>query len=211
MREVGALLEGHFKLSSGRHSDRYFQCARLLQYPGLAMDVGRLLAEQFNELELDAFFMLLTVAAIAAEPVNTSYISYPPGQQGDPVCQLFLVTDGEPTADLELEAPDQVLRAGARDARRCAHRSAASPAGAAGAGSPGAGSPGEGAGAAPSSGAVDAVAGELRSFTEGVEYDPEELEQLNQRLALLGAACKSDNGSSPRSFAPRVTTRSSSS
>jgi orotate phosphoribosyltransferase len=53
MREVGALLEGHFKLSSGRHSDRYFQCARLLQYPGLASDIGRLLAEQFNELEID--------------------------------------------------------------------------------------------------------------------------------------------------------------
>jgi orotate phosphoribosyltransferase len=54
MKEIGALLEGHFKLSSGRHSDRYFQCARLLQYPGLATDVGRLLAEQFNELEIDA-------------------------------------------------------------------------------------------------------------------------------------------------------------
>jgi orotate phosphoribosyltransferase len=53
MREVGALLEGHFRLSSGRHSDRYFQCARLLQYPGLATDIGRLLAEQFNELEID--------------------------------------------------------------------------------------------------------------------------------------------------------------
>lgn len=53
MREVGALLEGHFRLSSGRHSDRYFQCARLLQYPGLALEVGRLLAEQFDELEID--------------------------------------------------------------------------------------------------------------------------------------------------------------
>jgi orotate phosphoribosyltransferase len=30
------LLEGHFLLSSGRHSDRYFQCARLLQYPDRA-------------------------------------------------------------------------------------------------------------------------------------------------------------------------------
>ena len=53
MREVGALLEGHFQLSSGRHSDRYFQCARLLQYPGLASAVGRLLAEQFDELAID--------------------------------------------------------------------------------------------------------------------------------------------------------------
>ena len=33
LQETEALLEGHFLLSSGRHSDRYFQCARLLQYP----------------------------------------------------------------------------------------------------------------------------------------------------------------------------------
>ena len=36
LKECGALLEGHFLLSSGRHSDRYFQCARLLQYPDRA-------------------------------------------------------------------------------------------------------------------------------------------------------------------------------
>jgi orotate phosphoribosyltransferase len=33
LRESGAMLEGHFLLSSGRHSDKYFQCAKLLQYP----------------------------------------------------------------------------------------------------------------------------------------------------------------------------------
>jgi orotate phosphoribosyltransferase len=32
-RESGALLEGHFVLTSGLHSDRYFQCAKVLQYP----------------------------------------------------------------------------------------------------------------------------------------------------------------------------------
>ncbi len=31
--ETGALLEGHFELRSGLHSDRYVQCARVLQYP----------------------------------------------------------------------------------------------------------------------------------------------------------------------------------
>jgi orotate phosphoribosyltransferase len=36
LKESGAMLEGHFLLSSGRHSDRYFQCARLLQYPDKA-------------------------------------------------------------------------------------------------------------------------------------------------------------------------------
>jgi len=38
LRESGAMLEGHFLLSSGRHSDRYFQCAKLLQYPDKARD-----------------------------------------------------------------------------------------------------------------------------------------------------------------------------
>ena len=36
LRESGAMLEGHFLLSSGRHSDKYFQCARLFQYPDRA-------------------------------------------------------------------------------------------------------------------------------------------------------------------------------
>jgi orotate phosphoribosyltransferase len=36
LRESEAMLEGHFLLSSGRHSDRYFQCAKLLQYPDKA-------------------------------------------------------------------------------------------------------------------------------------------------------------------------------
>jgi orotate phosphoribosyltransferase len=53
LTELDAVLEGHFQLSSGLHSDRYFQCARVLQYPGLAKELGRLLAEQFNELEID--------------------------------------------------------------------------------------------------------------------------------------------------------------
>ena len=33
LKDSKALLEGHFLLSSGRHSDKYFQCARLFQYP----------------------------------------------------------------------------------------------------------------------------------------------------------------------------------
>jgi len=36
LKESGAMLEGHFLLSSGRHSDRYFQCAKLFQYPDKA-------------------------------------------------------------------------------------------------------------------------------------------------------------------------------
>jgi orotate phosphoribosyltransferase len=43
--ETGALLNGHFRLSSGLHSDRYLQCARLLMWPERAERAGRALAE----------------------------------------------------------------------------------------------------------------------------------------------------------------------
>ncbi|MGQ9897867.1 MAG: orotate phosphoribosyltransferase [Acidobacteriota bacterium] len=45
LQETGALLEGHFLLSSGLHSSRYVQCARLLQFPAVAGQVGAALAE----------------------------------------------------------------------------------------------------------------------------------------------------------------------
>ena len=48
LKDCGALLEGHFLLSSGRHSDTYFQCARLLQYPEKAAAVLAPLAEQIK-------------------------------------------------------------------------------------------------------------------------------------------------------------------
>ncbi len=47
MRELGALHQGHFQLSSGLHSNTYFQCARLLQFPELARELGAALAEFF--------------------------------------------------------------------------------------------------------------------------------------------------------------------
>ena len=42
--ERGALLDGHFLLSSGLHSPRYLQCARVLMDPALAMRLGADLA-----------------------------------------------------------------------------------------------------------------------------------------------------------------------
>lgn len=43
-KERGALLEGHFLLSSGLHSPRYVQCARVLMDPALATRLGAALA-----------------------------------------------------------------------------------------------------------------------------------------------------------------------
>jgi len=53
MTQLGALHKGHFLLSSGLHSDTYFQCARILQFPDLARELGQRLAEQFDTTTLD--------------------------------------------------------------------------------------------------------------------------------------------------------------
>jgi orotate phosphoribosyltransferase len=45
-RHTGALQEGHFRLSSGLHSDRYFQSARVLAHPDIAGELGAALADQ---------------------------------------------------------------------------------------------------------------------------------------------------------------------
>jgi orotate phosphoribosyltransferase len=46
--ERGALLDGHFLLSSGLHSPRYLQCARVLMDPALATRLGAALAERLR-------------------------------------------------------------------------------------------------------------------------------------------------------------------
>ncbi|HVR44139.1 MAG TPA: orotate phosphoribosyltransferase [Thermoanaerobaculia bacterium] len=46
LRETGALLEGHYRLSSGLHSRHYVQCALLLESPLHADELGARLAER---------------------------------------------------------------------------------------------------------------------------------------------------------------------
>lgn len=53
-RRHEALLEGHFILSSGLHSDRYIQCALVLQHPRAAEQLGATLAEKFRSLSVEA-------------------------------------------------------------------------------------------------------------------------------------------------------------
>ncbi|MEQ8236558.1 MAG: orotate phosphoribosyltransferase [Syntrophomonadaceae bacterium] len=43
----GALMEGHFKLTSGRHSNRYMQCAQVLQFPEYTEQLAAHIAEKF--------------------------------------------------------------------------------------------------------------------------------------------------------------------
>lgn len=53
LKESGALLEGHFLLSSGRHSNRYCQCAKLLQYPDKAEKVLSIVTEKIKNIDFD--------------------------------------------------------------------------------------------------------------------------------------------------------------
>jgi orotate phosphoribosyltransferase len=50
-RKSGGLLEGHFRLTSGLHSERYLQSALVLQYPEFAERLGRALADRNRHLQ----------------------------------------------------------------------------------------------------------------------------------------------------------------
>ena len=51
--ETQALMHGHFILSSGLHSDTYFQCAKVLQYPKYLSMFGEILSNHFSHLDID--------------------------------------------------------------------------------------------------------------------------------------------------------------
>jgi orotate phosphoribosyltransferase len=52
LEQVGAIRQGHFELSSGRHSATYIQCALVLAHPQHADALGRALADLFGNLSI---------------------------------------------------------------------------------------------------------------------------------------------------------------
>ena len=52
-KETGVMLEGHFQLTSGRHSDHYMQCAQLFQYPDYSRLLCQELADAFKDQKID--------------------------------------------------------------------------------------------------------------------------------------------------------------
>jgi orotate phosphoribosyltransferase len=78
LKESAAMLEGHFLLSSGRHSDRYFQCARLLQYPDKAADA---LAPVAEKIKADIRAGRLKVDAIVGPAMGGIIVAYELGRQ----------------------------------------------------------------------------------------------------------------------------------
>ena len=73
LRESGAMLEGHFLLSSGRHGDRYVQCAKLMQYPDKA---AAALEDIVNTIKADIASGQLKVDAVAGPAMGGVIVAY---------------------------------------------------------------------------------------------------------------------------------------
>jgi orotate phosphoribosyltransferase len=78
LKDTEAMLDGHFLLSSGRHSNRYFQCARLLQHPVKAADALSAVAEA---LRADMRAGRLHVDAIVGPAMGGIIVAYELGRQ----------------------------------------------------------------------------------------------------------------------------------
>ncbi|MEG0771321.1 MAG: orotate phosphoribosyltransferase [Clostridia bacterium] len=53
LEEAGVLLQGHFLLTSGRHSNKYMQCAKIFQNSKYSKELCKDLAEKFKEDNID--------------------------------------------------------------------------------------------------------------------------------------------------------------
>ena len=53
LEQAEGVLHGHFCLTSGLHSNIYFQCAKLYQYPEITAELGKRLAEKLADIEFD--------------------------------------------------------------------------------------------------------------------------------------------------------------
>jgi orotate phosphoribosyltransferase len=73
-RAAGALLEGHFILSSGLHSSRYLQCARVLMDPKRSERLCAALAEQVRALDI-------TVDLVVSPAMGGVVVGYEMGRQ----------------------------------------------------------------------------------------------------------------------------------
>ncbi|MBC8038804.1 MAG: orotate phosphoribosyltransferase [Rhizobiales bacterium] len=87
-RAAGALLEGHFILSSGLHSSRYLQCARVLMDPQRAARLCAALAGQVRALEM-------TVDLVVSPAMGGVVVGYEMGRQLGIPAIFFERVDGK--------------------------------------------------------------------------------------------------------------------
>jgi orotate phosphoribosyltransferase len=98
-KNSGALLDGHFVLSSGLHSPRYLQCALALQYPSDALRYGRKIAEIYSDAQIDTVASPaiggLVIGYAAAAAMNARFL-WTERQNGEMVLRRgFTLKPGE--------------------------------------------------------------------------------------------------------------------
>jgi orotate phosphoribosyltransferase len=127
-KECGALLEGHFLLTSGLHSNRYLQCALVLQNPRFASELGSALAARLSGLgEMPSFVIApalggilvahevarsLSVRGIFAERSQDRTLSLRRGFRIEPGERGFVVEDVLTTGVSTRETMDVVTHSG---------------------------------------------------------------------------------------------------
>lgn len=85
LKKAGVLLEGHFALTSGRHSGKYLQCAKIFQDAKISEQFCENLAEKFKQDKADV---------VIGPAVGAIIISYETGRQLG-VKNIFAERDGE--------------------------------------------------------------------------------------------------------------------
>ena len=124
-KDTGALLEGHFILTSGRHSPSYFQCARVLQHPKYLTCFAAMIADHFKSTKIEAVISpaiggvvlgtevgrLLNVKTIFAERKEGD-MCIRRGFGIDPGQNILVVEDVITTGGSVNEVIDQVIKHG---------------------------------------------------------------------------------------------------
>lgn len=90
-RAAGALLEGHFVLSSGLHSNRYLQCARVLMDPQRAARLCAVLAQQVRDI------VSSPIDLVASPAMGGVVVGYEMGRQLGVPSIFFERVDGKLT------------------------------------------------------------------------------------------------------------------
>lgn len=124
--KTGALLEGHFILSSGLHSGRYLQCALVLQHPDYAAELGRRLAAKFSSESVTAVVAPAIGGIIVAHEVaraigvramfterESGIMTLRRGFRFEPDERVLVVEDVITTGGSTIETIDAVRRHGA--------------------------------------------------------------------------------------------------
>jgi orotate phosphoribosyltransferase len=125
LEDAGAILAGHFRLTSGRHSDRYVQCARVLEDPALVTRLAGAMVDRLADAGIDlvaapavggiiigfAVAQALDVKFIFSEREN-GVMTFRRGFEVPAGARVLVVEDVVTTGGSVAEVVDLVRRAG---------------------------------------------------------------------------------------------------